>query len=274
MADIISLEKNLSIRQHDYARLGVILAIFFVLEVVFGISLYFVNPSRETSDFFDRIGTERTARLLIINKNKPLPKSVMAEKKPEPKNEPEKKTEPKKEVIDLTHKPLLNQKQDMVVKKVVQLAPNQTAGSIPRLNVAVLGTGGGLGNAVRFGQVANAAGYAVAQSADTMVISLGKLQGPLVSTTTITAMPKLIVEVKPAYTKEMLEHHVTGIVRAKLLIDTDGTVKRIVLLEDLGYGSREAVFEAFKKLKFKPAMRGNEPVAVEIIMTYRFVLQN
>ena len=99
------------------------------------------------------------------------------------------------------------------------------------------------------------------------------LAGPLAPLSTVTQAPVLTDRVKPEYTPEMIENRISGVVQARLLVDTDGRVKDVEVTQDLGFGSRESAVAAFRKLRFKPAMRGAEPVAVWIRMKYRFVLQ-
>jgi hypothetical protein len=57
-------------------------------------------------------------------------------------------------------------------------------------------------------------------------------------------------------------------------VDIDGKVKKAIVLNDLGYGSKERVYDACLKLLFDPALRDNEPVAVWIAISFTFVLSN
>jgi len=47
------------------------------------------------------------------------------------------------------------------------------------------------------------------------------LKGRLVSITTVTTAPRLKSDVKPVYTKEMLDAKVEGVIKAILTIDVD-----------------------------------------------------
>ena len=132
-----------------------------------------------------------------------------------------------------------------------------------------LGSGGNGSSAI-----VSKLGNTLEKEPDTLKATEEDLKGPLVSITTVSKAPVRMNMVKPEYTKEMKENKASGVVKAKLLIDIDGAVKKAIILQDIGFGSRDAAFEAFKKLKFKPALRDNEPVAVWIIMKYRFVLQD
>jgi TonB family protein len=96
----------------------------------------------------------------------------------------------------------------------------------------------------------------------------------VVSVTTVTSMPELEDMIKPVYTEEMKKAGVTGVIKVMILVDTDGSVKEATAQNDLGYGSRQSALDAALKLKFKPAMQGDKPVAVRIIISFKYVLQN
>jgi protein TonB len=188
---------------------------------------------------------------------------MLQEKKEAPKPEPK-----KEKPVDLTQKPVLKQPEEVAAPKVVVTKARPVYGVRKVYAVGLGGTGDGSA------AIVTKLGNTLDKEPDTLVARPEDLQGPLVPVSTVTSAPALMNEVKPVYTPEMIEHKVAGLVRAKVLVDIDGAVNKIIMLEDIGHGSREAAFEAFKKLKFKPALRGDEAVAVWIIMKYRFVLQN
>jgi len=99
------------------------------------------------------------------------------------------------------------------------------------------------------------------------------LAGELAPLSSVTSAPVLIGRAKPDYTEEMIENRVSGTVRARLLIDVDGSVRSVEILEDIGYGSGGVAATAFRKLRFEPALRGNDRVAVWITMKFRFEIQ-
>ncbi|MDO5575824.1 MAG: energy transducer TonB [Fibrobacter sp.] len=109
---------------------------------------------------------------------------------------------------------------------------------------------------------------------DTFTATNDELDGELVSITAVTRYPKLKFQVKPEYTKEMLEKKIEGVIRVKILIDTDGKVKKAIALNDLGYGSGKKVHEACLKLEFEPALAGQTPVAVWYLIRFRFEMLN
>jgi hypothetical protein len=181
---------------------------------------------------------------------------------------PKPKTE--KKAIDLTHKPALGGNKDIVYKQAETGAPVRAVYGLRRVFATGLGAGGsGSGESAIVSKIGNT----LDKDFDTLTAKKEDLKGSLVSVTTVTAMPVIKEGAKPEYTEEMKKNKVTGTISGKLLIDIDGTVKDVVILNDLGYGSREAALAAFKKLTFTPAMQGTTPVAVWIIMKFKFVLQ-
>lgn len=98
--------------------------------------------------------------------------------------------------------------------------------------------------------------------------------GGVGAATGVTRAPELTHRVTPAYTPEMIAARAEGIVKARLLVDAGGRVTEVEVIEDIGHGSREAAAEAFRSLRFRPALRGEDPVAAWILMTCRFVLQD
>lgn len=98
--------------------------------------------------------------------------------------------------------------------------------------------------------------------------------GPrLGSVARVSRMPKVKSPVKPEYTLEMRKNGITGKVKARVLVDADGKAAKIEILEDLGYGTREAAIAALGRMEFEPAVMDGEPVALWIPFTYTFELQ-
>ncbi len=108
---------------------------------------------------------------------------------------------------------------------------------------------------------------------DTITATQADLKGEVVSATRISQMPVIEIGVKPEYTDEMKKNAVQGKVKARVLVDTDGIAKKIIILADLGFGTKEASIEAIRKMKFAPAQLEGRPVAVWIPITFRFELQ-
>jgi hypothetical protein len=220
------------------------------------------NPPPETIE-------ERIARMQteFIIEEKPVVKEPV---KPRPIPKPQEKkpeTEKPKKPVDLTEKPLLNQKQDDIVKPVTNETPKpvRRVYGLKRVYSTGFGASGDAADAV-IGKLGNTLNTEI----DTFTATNDELKGTLVSITTVTAQPKLKVNAKPEYTKEMLENKIEGFVKAKILIDTDGKVKKVVVMDDLGFGSREKVYEACLKLLFEPAYVGADAVASWITIRFNF----
>jgi len=207
------------------------------------------------------------ARFIVKQEKTQVVPEVKKEKKKEVSQE---KKKPVEEPVDLTKKPLLNQKTDDIVKeeqfKSEKKAPRRIYG-LRKVYSTGLGAQGNLSDAI-VGKLGNTLNTDI----DTFKATEEDLKGELVSTTTLTREPRLKVRAKPQYTKEMIEKRIEGVVRVKVLIDSDGKVKKIIVLDDLGYGSREKVYDACLKLVFEPALRDDVPVAVWQIIRFRFEL--
>jgi TonB family protein len=191
---------------------------------------------------------------------------VQEKKKPEP---PKPKPAAPKEVVDLTKSPLLNQKQDFTAPQ--QAAPQtvQTARPVYGLR-RVFSTGIGAGGSVSEAVIGKL-GNTLDKEIDTLTPTPKDMKGQLVSITSVSTAPRLKQDVKPEYTKEMIAARVEGVIRAQLLVDIDGKVKEVKILNDLGFGTRERAREAFLQWQFDPAMRDGKPVATWISYSIRFV---
>jgi hypothetical protein len=222
----------------------------------------------------------KTIRTITAIHFKPQTGPVSAQFIMNEQKEPSRKVQKKKETVnekgseepvDLTKKPLLGQKQDDITPAAgaVSEAPARRVYGLRRVFSTGFGATGGGSDAV-IGKLGNTLNTDI----DTIIPSKDDLKGEVVSITTITEAPRLKVSIKPEYTREMIDNKVKGVVRAKLLVDIDGKVKKVILYNDLGFGSREKLIEAFSKLEFEPAMAGSEPRAVWIPFTFRFELLN
>jgi len=212
---------------------------------------------------------ERMSRIqqtrFIINEPKPVPKV----EKPKPAAK-EKKAEPlPEEPIDLTKKPLLNQEKDIIedTPPPEKKKPVRRVYGLKKVYSMGIGASGGAGDAI-IGKRGNTLNTDI----DTITATESDLKSPPVSITRVTTAPRPKKMVKPEYTKEMLEARVEGVVRVKVLVDTDGRVKQAVVLDDLGYGSKAKVAEACFKSLFEPAMIGDEPVSTWIMIKIRFAM--
>jgi len=109
--------------------------------------------------------------------------------------------------------------------------------------------------------------------ADTLTATEADLAGPLVALSTVEQAPEPVHRVAPAYSAALIAARASGNVTARLLIDVDGRVAAVEVLEDLGHDSRDVAVAAFRQFRFRPALRGGEPVAVWIVHRIRFEFQ-
>ncbi len=178
----------------------------------------------------------------------------------------EKRQPPKKKSLPPKQKPIDLTKQ---AKPVIQ-----QAGSVRKIygvrRVFSVGLGTGEGGSQ---SIVSKLGNTLDQDPDSLTATERDLKGKLVSVTAITKMPQVKVAAKPVYTEAMRKNKVEGTISAELLIDVDGAVREVRVLNDLGYGTKESTEAACKKLIFTPAMQGDLPVAVRITMKFKFVLQ-
>lgn len=200
-----------------------------------------------------------------------VPKAAPKVEAPKPAPVPE-KIEPKKtEPVDLTRNPVLAQKIDEVKPEPPAPSPEpvRRVYGLRKVYSTGLGEGGEASDAV-IGKLGNTLNAPI----DTFTPQKEELKGTVTPVTTVQVRPELKVTARPEYTKEMIAHDVEGVMRANILVDVDGKVKKVIVLNDLGYGSKEKVYDACMKLVFSPALRNNEPVAVWIRFSFTFELSH
>jgi TonB family protein len=169
--------------------------------------------------------------------------------------------------IDLTKDPKLNATKTVVVEKKETLREVYGLKKVYSVGLGAGGSGDGSD------AIVSKLGNTLEKDPDTLKATEEEIKGAVTSVATVTSKPVIEVAVKPEYTEEMKRNRVQGVVSARILVDIDGAVKRIEVLNDLGFGTKEAVEKACKELKFKPAMEGDTPVSTWIVFKFRFVLQ-
>lgn len=93
----------------------------------------------------------------------------------------------------------------------------------------------------------------------------------------LTEMPRVkyqpdFDEMTRAYPEEARRNEIEGEVRARITIDDDGTVVKVVILKSPGYGLDGAAKKLLPKFRFYPAKENGVPVATEIDYTFIFEL--
>jgi TonB family protein len=81
------------------------------------------------------------------------------------------------------------------------------------------------------------------------------------SAKTVDSKPVLLNRPMPAYTDEARDNEVQGVVRLRVLVGEDGSVKRVAVITGLPDGLNEAAVQTAQKMKFRPAMKDGKPVA-------------
>ena len=76
----------------------------------------------------------------------------------------------------------------------------------------------------------------------------------------------------PGYTREARRAAVQGVVVLKVLLSGDGKLDRVRVVRRLPYGLTENAIRAACEIKFKPAMKGGQPVAQWVSLQYAFRL--
>lgn len=83
--------------------------------------------------------------------------------------------------------------------------------------------------------------------------------------------PQILREVKPQYTEEARRRNVEGEVVLEVIVQADGTVGRVRVLQGLGSGLDQRAADAVRLWRFSPARRHGSPVdvLVEIAVDFR-----
>ena len=97
---------------------------------------------------------------------------------------------------------------------------------------------------------------------------------PVVDITENTVPPKALHKPKPKYPERARNAGKEGVVKLEATIGIDGKASDIEVLEGIGYGCDEAAIEALKRSRFTPAQKDGKPVAIRIIIPYRFKIED
>ncbi len=259
---------NLSVEQQffvDKKRKSPFLLIFILVGGLFTfIGVYFSIVGELPPNIQKVVRKIETS--FIIEEPIKEPEPVAEVVKPEPKPEPEvveEVVDPDK-VYDLTEDVQLDAIEDVVVEEV-QEQPERVVYGVNKVFSQGLGSGGSMSSAV-VGKLGNSVNVAF----DTVTANDEDLVGQLVSAVTVTSSPEMKRRVKAVISEEIRASGVTGEVEVKVLVDTDGGVKRAVAQNDLGFGTKEAALTAALQCIFSPAIREEIPVAVWIVIRIRF----
>jgi TonB family protein len=78
---------------------------------------------------------------------------------------------------------------------------------------------------------------------------------------------------EPIYTAKAESERIEGAVRARVLVASDGTVKRVRIIKGLPYGLSYQAMDAVYRLRFKPATKDGQPVAFWLPVVIEFRLR-
>ena len=82
--------------------------------------------------------------------------------------------------------------------------------------------------------------------------------------------PVVIYQVEPEFSEEARKAKFMGVVLVNLIVDAHGNPQNVHTLRGVGMGLDEKAVEAVKQYRFKPAMEGGKPVAVELNVEVNF----
>jgi len=85
--------------------------------------------------------------------------------------------------------------------------------------------------------------------------------------------PTVLREVKPTYTESARQRGITGEVVLEVVVQRDGSVRSVRVLEGLGWGLDERAIEAVRQWRFAPARRMGQPVDVLVEVAVEFRLR-
>ncbi|MGH9830675.1 MAG: energy transducer TonB, partial [Blastocatellia bacterium] len=85
-------------------------------------------------------------------------------------------------------------------------------------------------------------------------------------------MPAVLKSVGATYTDEALRDRIKGVVRIKALIESDGVVRRAMVIRHLPDGLDEQALAAVYGTKFKPALKDGHPVQFWQVIEVTFKL--
>ncbi|MGM0462730.1 MAG: energy transducer TonB [Fibrobacterota bacterium] len=173
---------------------------------------------------------------------------------------------PDASTVRVSEEPDVHEPRDTPREETEKEPPRRVFG-VERVYSSGLGSGGSAEDGVvgRRGNTLN-------RAYDTVSAEDSDLRGTLVSTAALTRAPSFKTRVIPTPTEEMKKEGVEGVISVRVLVDADGSVRKAIPQDDLGFGSREAALKAVLQMEFEPALRNDEAVAVWITIPIRFQL--
>jgi TonB family protein len=84
--------------------------------------------------------------------------------------------------------------------------------------------------------------------------------------------PKFVNIVQPEYPEEAKKNKITGKVYLKVLVDKEGIPQKAVVIKTDNTLFNQPAINATMKSKFTPALLNKEPIAVWVVLPYKFTL--
>jgi TonB family protein len=91
--------------------------------------------------------------------------------------------------------------------------------------------------------------------------------------TVVDTKPVPLNEPRPNYTEEARQHKITGLVRARVLIGSDGLIKQVRIIRGLPDGLNEEAIRAAMQMRFKPAIKNGQAVSYWTSLDVEFNLR-
>ena len=86
----------------------------------------------------------------------------------------------------------------------------------------------------------------------------------------VTTKARVTSKPVPAFTEAARSAGISGIVRLRMVLDKDGTVKHILVVRGLSHGLTQAAIKAAQAIKFEPAIKDGHPVSQFATVEYNF----
>jgi TonB family protein len=94
------------------------------------------------------------------------------------------------------------------------------------------------------------------------------------SASEVGQLPRFKTQVQALYPETAKRANIEGVVILQVDIDAAGEVKKVVVVQSLGYGCDEAAVAAVQQSSFSPAVTNGQPVPVRLEIPYRFKFDN
>ncbi|MET0624626.1 MAG: energy transducer TonB [Pyrinomonadaceae bacterium] len=88
--------------------------------------------------------------------------------------------------------------------------------------------------------------------------------------TEVTRKAMIIFKPEPGFTEEARRFNVTGVVRLRGILGSDGRVKALSVVKPLPHGLTRKALVAARSLRFQPAQKDGRPVSQYVVLEYNF----